>query len=287
MDQVLSNRSILAVLIVGMGIAVPAVDACAQTGDPVTARGLVSTTRDREPIGKAITHANAVLGASRHKLQASWDPPPTSGAIPVYLVAAPAGKLSTPAAVPRDCRCVFVDPAALAAWLEPHTKGSAALSIDLPYLAAFILLHEVGHIDSGHAAGQYNDGAWSQLNIEPSRRKAQEEAADDFAAGLIRDLVRTTSGTPSLTAAMISMQLTSLSWNMQAHRTIEEFGATATGKPSVFFDSSYSHPNLAWRILRSNHQIHGSADSKALLDGFEQARERGARQEPIFRKGAR
>ena len=156
------------------------------------------------------------------------------------------------------------------------------MTLNAPHVLAYMLLHEVGHIEQGNAAGDFSNGAWSQLNIDPSLAKVSEEKADEFAAHLIRDVASRTDGSASLTAAWISLSLSSLSWNMQAHRTLDEFGATALGKPQVFFDTSYSHPNLAWRILRSNHLIRPSAATKALLDAFEEARERGAAHKPIY-----
>ena len=78
--------------------------------------------------------------------------------------------------------------------------------------------------------------------------------------------------------------LTKLSWNMQAYRTLEEFGAIATGKPAVFFDQNLRHPNLAWRVLRSNDLIQKSDDSRALLVAFEDAPQRGASEQPLYRQ---
>ena len=42
-----------------------------------------------------------------------------------------------------------------------------------------------------------------------------------------------TDGSASSTATWISLSLSASSWNMQAHRTLDEFGATALGKPQV------------------------------------------------------
>ena len=120
-----------------------------------------------------------------------------------------------------------------------------------------MLLHEVGHITQRSAAGEFSNGELSQLNIEPSIAKANEEEADDFAIALIREEISKVSPA-SLDANFVAMQLSKLGWNMQAYRTLDEFASAAVGKPSVFFDQTYSHPNLAWRVLRSNHRLHNS-----------------------------
>jgi hypothetical protein len=68
---------------------------------------------------------------------------------------------------------------------------------------------------------------------------------------------------------------------MQAFRTIDEFGAFAVGKPSVFFDNGFTHPNLAWRILRVNDRIQQTDETRSLLKAFEDARELGATSQPL------
>lgn len=85
-----------------------------------------------------------------------------------------------------------------------------------------------------------------------------------------------------LEANWVVNELSKLSWNMQAFRTLDEFGSFAIGKPDVYFDNGYSHPNLAWRILRVNNLIQQTQDSQALLDFFEEARQRGANPEPLY-----
>lgn len=71
---------------------------------------------------------------------------------------------------------------------------------------------------------------------------------------------------------------------MQAYRTLDEFDAFATGKPSAFFNQNLTHPNLAWRVLRSNYLIQQPKETKELLDAFEEARQRGANPPPLYRR---
>jgi hypothetical protein len=255
--------------------------------DPVVLRGLTHTTKDRGLVEAAINRANLLLATTSRNLIGSWHLASNAGAgdkaVPVYLVAAPAAATSTPAAVPRGCTCVFVNPSLFAAWVKTHTEGASRLRLDVSYLLTFMLLHEVAHITQRTAAGDFSNGELSQLNIEPSLAKANEEDADEFAAGLVRQYSQQLSGSAaSLAASWVAMELTKLSWNMQAYRTLDEFGASSTGKPSVFFDQAYSHPNLAWRVLRSNYLIQQSPETKQLLDAFEEARQRGSSRQPLY-----
>lgn len=71
---------------------------------------------------------------------------------------------------------------------------------------------------------------------------------------------------------------------MHAFRTLDEFGAFAVGKPAVFFDNGYSHPNREWRILRANNLIQRTAGTRYLLDAFEEARVRGANPRPLYER---
>lgn len=256
-----------------------------EASDPVLSRGLTYTTQDQQLVEKAIGRTNLLLGQAG-RLAWSGQAAATSdrpASIPVYLVAAPEGATALPAAVPRGCVCIFVNPAALAAWLKPHAEGPGRFELDGSYLLAFMLLHEVGHVAEGSAGGDFVNGALSQLNIEPSRAKASEEKADEFASDLIRKHASPGSNA-FLEANFVAMELSKLSWNMQAYRTLDKFGSTALGTPSVFFDQTYSHPNLEWRILRGNYLIQQTPEAKQLLDAFEEARHRGAERRPIFQK---
>jgi hypothetical protein len=178
---------------------------------------------------------------------------------------------------------VFVNPSLLDTWVKFQSTGAGRLHLDTHYLLTFMLLHEVGHLTNKTAGAEFANGELSELNIEPSRAKASEEEADEFAADLLRTLSRQKPvSSVSLEATSVTLQLGNLSWNMQAQRSLDEFGATAVGKPSVFFDQNLTHPNLAWRVLRANFLIHQTPETKELLDAFEEARRRGANPQPLY-----
>jgi hypothetical protein len=242
---------------------------------------------DRPLVAAVVERVNRLLSESGIRLRPAWLPESAAlaGAVPVYLVRSKSQAASTPAAVPLGCRCVFVNPSVLSKWVSNNSKGTGRLKLDRSHFLVFVLLHEAGHLSKGTAAAVFERGDMSQLNIDPSKAKAAEEEADDFAVDLLRRYARQEKvDSLSLDANWVMSELTKLSWNMHAYRTLDEFGAFAVGKPSVFFDAGYSHPNLAWRILRANNQIHRSKDTQYLLDAFEDARRRGADPQPLYQR---
>ena len=275
-------RLIILPLTIGVGALV-------QGGtDPVQQRGLKHTETGRALSELAISSTNVLLSGKGIRLVLSTVLTSTETSlniekIPVYLVQAPSTASTTPAVVPKGCRCIFVNPSTFYAFVKEQSTGSGRLTLDPRYVLAFILLHEVGHLVTSTAGADFANGELSELNIDPSRAKANEEDADMFAADLVRTLMqRKPASALSLEASSVAMELGSLSWNMQAYRSLDEFGATVVGKPSVFFDKNLSHPNLGWRILRMNELIHHSPETAYLLDTFEAARRRGANPEPLY-----
>lgn len=178
---------------------------------------------------------------------------------------------------------MFVAPSVLHEWIRRNSTGAGRMELDASNFLVFVLLHEVGHLRKSTPGAVYHDGGMSQLNTEPSRAKAAEEDADDFAADVLKRAARRpATNADSISANWVLVELSKLSWNMQAFRTLDEFGAFSVGKPSVFFDDGYTHPNLAWRILRVNDRIQSTSETRALLEAFEEARQRGANPLPLY-----
>lgn len=262
----------------------------AAADDPVVQKGLKHTTEGKELVGRAIATTNSLLAGQGQSLAlaGTWmaaQPRPDMENIPVHLVSAPVKARTTPAAVPRGCRCVFVNPVALQAFIKEQTTGSGRMSLDAKYVLTFMLLHEVGHLKKQTPGADFANGDMSQLNLDSSLEKAAETDADRFAADVIRSLINQKKGTMlGIEAAWVSKELVTLSWNMQAYISLDHFGATAVGSPSVFFDKNLSHPNLVWRVLSVNYLIQQTDVSKELLDSFESARQRGSNPEPLYVK---
>jgi len=253
--------------------------------DPVAERGFFKTKKGREMADRAIYEVNLLISDQGPRLTPSWKQSKRADDVPVYLVEGHSKAINTPAAVPRGCWCVFVSPSVLKAWIEHNSSGSGRLNLDAGRFLVFILMHEVGHINSNTPGAVFKDGEISQLNVEPSLAKVAEEEADDFAANILKSRAKQAKvNEASLTANWVIMELTNLSWNMQAFRTLDEFGSFAVGKPSVYFDIGYTHPNLAWRILRANDHIQQTEATRVLLEAFEEARLRGANPQPLYVK---
>lgn len=270
-------------------VAAGVLAASTSAADPVRERGLQHTSQRREVVEAAIATTNTVAAGTGPRLVATWAPgtssAPEGGAVPVYLVQSPPTASGTPAAVPRGCRCVFVNPAVLDGWVQAHSTGSGRMSLDTGYVLAFMLLHELGHLTKKSYGAEFANGSLSTLNVDISLAKADEEAADEFAADLLRRVANMKPASrESIEANWVVNELFKLSWNMQAYRSLDEFGAVLTGKPSVFFDQNLTHPNLAWRVLRSNYLISQTAATKELLEAFEEARQRGMNPQPLYRK---
>lgn len=259
----------------------------AGAADPVTERGYASTTVDQQLVERVLVRVNRLLSDTAIRLEPAWrrSGRSTGRGFPVYLVRSRSKGAETPAAVPFGCRCVFVNPSVLADWVRNNSQGPGRLELDRGNFLTFVLLHEAGHLAKQTSAAVFENGEMSQLNIDPSNAKAAEEDADDFAAELLKRRARHAKVDDiSLDANWVVSELTKLSWNMQAFRSLDEFGAFAVGKPSVFVDNGYSHPNLAWRILRVNNLIQQTKETKYLLDAFEEARRRGADPQPLYRQ---
>lgn len=255
--------------------------------DPVTERGLQHAAQGHATAERAIATVSKLVPDGVPHLVPAWSPIDGSSGerVPVYLVEGRPGSIVTPASVPRGCRCVFVSPSVLDEWILRNSTGPGRMTLDTDQFLIFILLHEIGHLRKGTPGAAFRNGEMSQLNVEPSRAKAAEEEADDFAAEVLKTRAKQMPvGDVSLAANWVVMELGKLSWNMQAFRTLDEFGAFAVGKPSVYFDNGYSHPNLAWRILRVADLIQNTESTRYLLKAFEEARRRGTNPAPLYHK---
>lgn len=111
-------------------------------------------------------------------------------------------------------------------------------------------------------------------NLIATREKEAEIAADRFAAVAVK-AARTDRSVRGMTASMIAIAITTTSWNLQAHRALDDFGGTALHKRSLFWDKGLTHPNLEWRILVVGDLIEGTEHTRQLLRDFEEGRDSG------------
>jgi hypothetical protein len=248
----------------------------AKSLDPVTASGYTETKKGRPLITQAIGIANAILAASSsYKLREGWTPAdkdkPATNELAVYLIARtlPPFVIQVPF---KSCRCVFVQQPAFRKSLSAYSgKPKQMLRVEPSHMLAFMLLHEVGHVDNGDP-GAF-DGGSADLNVTETEQKERERVADGFAA---RALVAASNYTKSTSGFLDSMNVqlavTNASWNLAAVRLLDRFGGSTLCAKDLFADRGLSHPNYELRILTVNDIIAHSPTSHELVRQFETCR---------------
>jgi hypothetical protein len=241
--------------------------------------GLVEAPQNRAIVAKALRQAMQLLGTNGPNLIAGWQPADAGEAWGVYAVGPEGGGEEQIMTTYAECRCVMVRMNALSTWMRNHMgSNDALLEIDDVPLLAYMLLHEAGHIQGHSVAGsKFTAGAADEVefNREVNADKEAEWEADQFAGMAIRRGMQQKGTAPGLTASMIAMAISQLGWNLQVHRSLDNFGATTVRDPAVFWDSGLSHPNLEWRITRVNALLTDTAEGRELLESFEEARRSG------------
>ena len=258
---------------------------CRHSGGPGTAVtveqfGLEESARDHPVVSGAIAIASDVLSpAAKVALGAGWKQPP-AGAVPVFAVTGTGLSQREIMTTYVECRCVIVQAEVLPAWLAKYQgSGESLLSVEVPLILAYMLLHEAGHIARGEAFKTGLDEASRRDSGGREEQKPLEAAADEFAADSIIAAMAEKGTARGLAASRIAVALAQLSWNLSAHRLLDDFGGTALRKRTLFQDAGLSHPNLEWRILRVNALISRTPAANSLLEQFENARSAG----PMYR----
>ena len=245
--------------------------------------GLAETSLHRELAIEAVGLANQVIGpADDITLAVHWQALGPR-AVPVYWVGSRSLSRSRNDMmfVLNGCRCIVVQPAVFLAWLSTYSGSSANDGVDLmelspPHILAVFLLHEMGHIQEGHAGRALGAGTQA-YTLDRSVHKDRETAADIRAAAALR-----TAGSDRhdfgrwWAARSIIGQLANLSFNLTGIRLIDKFGATSLALPEVFLDNSTSHPNFELRILEISHAIHDNDLTRDALVDFKAHQRRSA-----------
>lgn len=242
----------------------------------VTRYGLVEAPSGRPTVQAAIDLVSKILpDPPPLVVAAGWSSNRPGRAVPVHAVAAQGLGRNELVAIYSDCRCILVKSADLDRWLQERVGSSSALlSVDEPALLAYMLLHEIGHFVDGDAEGAMSSptsGEVGSLNRDDTAQKDREAAADRYAASTLKAALQD-GGARGLSAGEVTMALSNLSWNLSAHRLLDDFGATSLGKPQAFWDTGYSHPNIELRILTVNALVSGSDVAQKLLDDFRERR---------------
>jgi hypothetical protein len=172
-------------------------------------------------------------------------------------------------AVIAEKRCIFVNrdwKSQLAPFFGKDTSGT--MDLDPGDALAVILLHEVGHIEPGTVP---DTPAITALLVSLGSGKQDEMRADAFAAQQIAGASKR-NWDPTQAAFHVSLALSHISWNLQADRMLNNFGATSLNLPSAFNEKGQSHPNLELRFLAINYLVHPDQASLDLLNSFLDAR---------------
>lgn len=242
----------------------------------LAAHGLAASVSGRDWMTPAIASANSVLKASdRITLRLAEDGTEYSqNDVPVYAVGFGLER-SEVALNPKGCRCILLNVSALVEAVRVLSDNPTTdLPLEIENWAAFILLHEAGHVSANLSAEASTDAASAEPDQvgPPQDEKQLEFAADLFAAQRIRDAAA--PGQPGFVKAMfISIELSKASWNLLAGRLVDNFEASALNDASLMIDKGYSHPNFELRILVVNELIQQTETARQLRESFEKRRE--------------
>ncbi|MER2266109.1 hypothetical protein [Methylobacterium oxalidis] len=242
--------------------------------------GLVAAPEDQALVASAIETAERVLaGRGGILLVPGWSRSSSRAAVSVHAVRRDGlGRLELVATY-EECRCIIVNAAALTGWTRAVTgSGGSLLTVEPRSLLAYMLLHEAGHVVEDERTRHQPSPATApaSLNRDLTVQKEREQRADAFAAAAIRAALSESGTDRGLAAASMAMTLGQLSWNLAAHRLLDDFGGTALKKPALFWDRGFSHPNLEWRVLAVNALIADTDVARTLLQDFENARNDGS-----------
>lgn len=229
-------------------------------------------------VDKAIDVVNAVLQDPGHVLfrYKAASKTPVASDIPVYIVESRDAQ-GTIIRVPENCRCVVIGS-------NEFNKNFARIAGEGPLIAdhqsemlTFLLLHELGHITQGDY-GQFLPNYQSPaLNLDANETKRREDAADLFAAEVLREQVVQFYDPEFddyvMEAVWSTAFLQALSFVISSRAAIDCFGCRPLGLPTIFWDHGRSHPNFEYRLLRINHMISPTELTQEMLAEFERHRQ--------------
>lgn len=235
--------------------------------------------------------ANDVLSSnSNYRLVGSWWPttPPEFAEkriITIYLIEKTPGESVFNIMVPYDCDCIFVQPDVLKDATASYTRQTeTTMKVALEEALAFMLLHELGHVEHGDPGSLMDVKSRSDFNLDDTAQKTKERLADEFAADTLVASANSKNSVPSFLAAMkVEMALGAMSFNLSKIRIVDHLGSDVLCSRNVFYDDGETHPNFELRILHVNDIISHTKESGELVASFERCR-KGARSAVIYRK---
>lgn len=247
--------------------------------NPVERLGFRETTHGRKLVEEAAAAANNILGFRNvHRFSGSWRSVHGENqqrkVIDIFLIDPSSMSIAYSVVVPTGCNCVFVQPSGLETWINDHSTAlPQMLAVQPRDIIAFMLLHELGHIEHGDPGEFDVAGENAVEKSDRSVQKHQELLADQFAVDQVSEAARDLNAvTGWIGSQKIQLALANLSWNTMTLRLLNHFGASSLCSRSVFADVGYSHPNFELRILTANYLLTSSPESKELLSSFQACR---------------
>ena len=243
---------------------------------PAGWEGVYQSLRYRGLVSDAIKLANSVAAAStEYELCEGWENA-SNGCIPVHVVQSTAFDETDVSFVPADSRAIFLNADGIP-YLKKQLVGDAAgvVPVDPSHPVAFVLLHELGHMENEDSRPFVAGGPLTRLDVETieAHGRHPELMADRFAAGCIRRASSSSESRHAFAGSALAMSVQLFSWNISANRTNQSIGSLATGSREATWDRGYTHPNIELRFLITNHFILPTDASRELLSNFLLARQ--------------
>jgi len=242
----------------------------------VARHGWRESFRYRQAVEQAVDLANRILeagGALRFK--PSWRND-SVGTIPVIVVDGDRLPPQHIVFVPDGEEAVVVNSDGLPTLLKYFDSPSElAWKVSTPEVLAFSLLHEAGHIKFGDHGSFVDGGELSKgdiVSISLSREsvrsreivsKNHELRADLFAVDAIEAAQASNIDEVHDAGVKLYLLISNLEWNMGLVR--DPVSAGFGGSRTAFLDTSYSHPNLEFR-LRVVETVAASKDGVVPMD---------------------
>jgi hypothetical protein len=260
--------------LIGIGITIIALafpnGALARTSDPVSAMGYAQTNVGRPLVVEALNITNSILASSssQYKLAKGWarraESTTISKEIAVFLIA----PTSEPFVIQvpfRSCHCLFIQSRAFHKSLGAYAgRLKQMMHIEPAHMLAFMMLHEMGHVQSGDP-GAFDDEA-PEFNLTETEQKKRERSADEFAARALMAAAKDTKSTVGFLNAMkVQLALANASWNLAAVRLLNNFGASVLCSKPCPNDAGSAGRRVGFFESRGN--LHRSASSLAILLG--------------------
>jgi len=178
------------------------------------------------------------------------------------------------AQVPVGCREIVIGGNEFNEAVVQAIESEAALSTNQHQMLVILLLHELGHVAAGHYGKFVSiDNGEPIVNQENNVDKVQEQIADQFIVEQLRpQQLLAESCEMDFDHFFLILFLSQLSFEIAGEASIRWFGLRPLNGTEIFWDHSFTHENLEYRLLKINHAIAQSDLSAQLLADFEAGR---------------